>query len=319
MPYNKINPELLVKHTRDGLIEQSHYGFIVLTNKNKPFDFTGEDKGYPFFIRSCAKPLQASLIIDYGIDEVYNLTQEEIALSCASHSGEKLHVDIAKKYLKKIGLKEKDLKCGLHKPISKKEQDVLIAKNKKETVFQNNCIGKHIMMLAICKHKGWDLATYDEANHPLQIEIKKKINELCHIKKDYPLTKDGCGVPIVSMPLKNLVQGYINLFSDVKYAKIKNAFLDNPKVIGGEDRLDTKVMECSRNLLAKVGASGLCIVMNLEKEEAFIVKICDSDMKAREIVVADVLKNLNWGSFETDKDIKTLHNEVIGKITTSFD
>ncbi len=313
---NKTKPQLLVEYIRDELVEQSHYGFVVLADKNRAFDFTGEDKDYPFYLRSCAKPLQASLIIDYGLDKHFDMTSEEIAICCASHAGEEIHVHTAVNFLKKIGLDESYLKCGLHKPISKTEQEKLLLSGKKENVFQNNCVGKHIMMLAICKIKNWDLNTYYEQEHPLQTAIKEKIYELCHLKKQYPVTKDGCGVPIHSMPLKNMLHGYLNVFCNPKYEKITNAFRNNPYIIGGENRLDTTIMENSDNLIAKVGAGGLCIVVNLKEEEAFIVKISDCDMKARELVVLDTLKNLHWAEIETDRSIKTLHGEIIGEIKT---
>ena len=66
MVNNNTEPELLIEYERDGLVDQEHYGFIVLANKNKAFDFTGDTKNYPFYLRSCAKPLQASLLIDMG-------------------------------------------------------------------------------------------------------------------------------------------------------------------------------------------------------------------------------------------------------------
>ena len=72
----------------------------------------------------------------------------------------------------------------------------------------------------------------------------------------------------------------------------------------------------TKNIVAKVGAGGLCIVVNTEKEEAFVVKICDSDMKAREIVVADTLKNLHWGEIPVDRTIKTLHGQIVGDVIT---
>lgn len=314
--YNKKEPELLVQYIRDGLAEQEHYGFIVLANKQKAIDFTGDSKNQPFYLRSCAKPLQASLIIDFGLDE--KMTEEEIALCCASHAGEEIHVNIAKNMLKKFDLDENDLKCGFHKPISKTEQQKLLLTGKKENVLQNNCSGKHIMMLALCKTKGWDLSNYDASEHPLQIEIKNKINELCRITKEYPITKDGCGVPIMSMPLENMLYGYLNVFCNPKYEKIKNAFLNNPYIIGGEDRTDTKIIENSECLIAKVGAGGLCIVVNTKTEEAFVVKISDSDMKARELVVLQTLKNLKWAEIKADRTIKTLHGNVIGEIITDL-
>ena len=181
-------------------------------------------------------------------------------------------------------------------------------------ILQNNCSGKHIMMLGLSKMKNWDLETYYLPDHPLQKAIKEKIYGLCQLQKEYPVTTDGCGVPIVSMPLTNMLHGYLNLFCNPKYKKIKNAFLNHPYLIGGEDRTDTRIIENSEDIIAKVGAGGLCIVVNTKTEEAFAVKISDCDMKARELVVIQVLKNLHWADIEADADIKTINGKVVGKI-----
>lgn len=314
MVSNNTEPELLVEYVRDGLVEQEHYGFIVLSDKNRAFDFTGDAKNYPFYMRSCAKPLQASLIIDYGMDKFYHMTEDEIALCCASHAGEEIHVNTAIRLLKKIDLDESYLKCGLHKPLSKTEQAKMLQSGASVNILQNNCSGKHIMMLGLCKMKNWDLKTYDSPDHPLQIAIKEKITKLCHLTKEYPQTTDGCGVPIMSMPLTNMLHGYLNVFCNPEYEKIKNAFLNHPYIIGGEDRTDTKIIENSKGIIAKVGAGGLCIVVNTESEEAFVVKIADCDMKAREMVVLQILKNLHWADIEFDNEIKTINGKIVGEI-----
>lgn len=309
-----FNSEVLVQYKRDGLIEQEHRGFIVLANKEHAFDFTGDTKGYPFYLRSCAKPLQASLIVDYNLD----LTEEQIAVCCASHAGEDLHVKLIKQIMQKFDLDESLFKCGLHKPLSKTKQREMLLKGEAENVLQNNCSGKHAMMLALCKVNGWDFDNYYKPEHSLQIAIKNKIYKLCKIKKEYPVTQDGCGVPIMSMPLENMLYGYLNLFCDPKYEKIKSAFLNHPYIIGGEDRTDTMIMQNSNGLVAKVGAGGLCIVVNTKEEQAFVVKISDSDMKARELTVCQVLKNLKWADIECDKTIKTLHGDVVGEIIVNI-
>ena len=310
------SPEILVKYVRDGLIEQQHLGYVLVANKERVIDSKGESNGYPFYLRSCAKPLQASLLIDYGMDIRYDMSLKEIALCCASHAGETIHVETAKALLSKICLDESYLKCGFHKPISKTAKEELLLKGQTESIYHNNCVGKHIMMLGLCKMNSWDLENYDDPEHPLQQQIKKRIYALCDVKKDYPVTKDGCGVPIHSMPLENMVKGFVSLFCNPKYDKITQAFRTFPYIIGGEDRTDTKVMENSNNLVAKVGAGGLCIVVNLETQEGLIVKISDCDMKARELVILDSLKNLHWANIEADHSIKTLHNEIVGEIIT---
>lgn len=298
---------MLVRHFRDGLIEEEHDGYVLTTG-------AGFAPDYPYYLRSCAKPLQASLMIDYGLDEKYGLTSEEIALCCASHAGEKCHTDIAERLLNKFGLRYEWLKCGIHKPLSKTRQYEMRVKGEEPSYFHNNCVGKHILFLALCMENGWDTETYDFIDNPLQQKVKEKINSLCGVKTDYKITKDGCGVPILSMPLENILKGFINLFCDEKYEKIKRAYLDNPYIIGGEDRLDTEVIQNSKGLVAKVGAGGLCVVVNTKEKDGLIVKINDCNMDTRRLVVFEALNRLGWSDYRCDKSIKTLHGETVGEI-----
>ncbi len=312
------SPDTLVKCVRNGLVEEQHFGYVMVLNRVHVIDRVGECGGYPFYMRYCAKPLQAALMIDFGMDEAFDMTEEEIALCCASHAGEQCHLHIARGLLKKIGIDESMLKCGVHMPLSPVERERLLLDDEEPSVLHNCCSGKHIMMLGLCVMHNWDTATYDEPDHPLQKLIKERIYELCELKKEYPSTKDGCGVPIYSMPLENMGKGYLNLFCSEEYVKIRNAFLHQPYLIGGENSTDTKVIENSDHLVAKVGVGGLCVVVNLENEECLIVKISDCDERAREFVVVDSLKNMHWADIQMDYSIKTHTGDVVGEIVTTL-
>ena len=333
---NKVN----IVYARDGLVEEFHEGVVSFGHDN--------DKT-PYYLRSCAKPLQASLLIDYKID----FTPEELAFCSGSHAGEECHVEIAESILKKLGLNESYLKCGIHPPLSRTMQDKMLLKGEQPSAIHNNCSGKHLGFLAICKKNGWDLDTYYEPEHPLQIEVKRKIYELCEVKNIYPMstdgcggvnetpqniypsttdvcggvnetpqniypmTTDGCGVPIVSMPLHNLVKGYINL--NKKYPELVKAIKENPYIYGGENRLDTEIIQNSEGLIAKVGAGGLCVVLNTETNEAFAVKMHDANTEARRFAVFEILKMLGWADIELDKNIKTISGKIVGKINVFID
>lgn len=303
-----------VNYIRDGLTEEFHtFSFVQYSKPDKLYDET------PYYLRSCAKPLQASLLIDYGADKVYNLTLKEIALICGSHAGEDCHIETGLGILEKIGLDESYLKCGVHEPLSRTMQDKMLIMGKKASAIHNNCSGKHIGFLALCKLKHWDLGTYFEPTHPLQIAVKNKIYALAGVNEgnkpvNYPITTDGCGVPIVSMPLKNMLIGFINLFTDPKYENITNAFLENPYIIGGENRLDTEIIQNTENIVAKVGAGGLCIVVNLKKKDGFVIKMDDASMPAREIAVFEMINRLGWGKIDYDSSIKTIAGKKVGDI-----
>lgn len=292
-----------VDYIRDGLIEESHEGLYMLSSELYETS--------PYYLRSCAKPLQATLLIDYGID----LTSEELALCCGSHAGEECHIRIARQILEKFDIDESLLKCGVHAPLARSMQDKMLLRGEKPTAIHNNCSGKHIGFLVICKKKGWDMTTYDKPNHPLQIAIRDKINQMCEVEQSYPITTDGCGVPILSMPLKNMLIGYKNLLN---YTPIIQAIRNNPYFLGGENRLDTEIIEKTDNLIAKVGAGGLCIVFYIKTKEGFVVKINDCSMEARRITVLELINNLNWATIDFDKTIKTLHGQVVGNIQVNL-
>lgn len=292
-----------VDYIRDGLVEEFHEGLYMLSSELYETS--------PYYLRSCAKPLQATLLIDYGID----LTSEELALCCGSHAGEECHIRIARQILEKFDIDESLLKCGVHAPLARSMQDKMLLRGEKPTAIHNNCSGKHIGFLVICKKKGWDMTTYDKPNHPLQIAIRDKINQMCEVEQPYPITTDGCGVPILSMPLKNMLIGYKNLLN---YTPIIQAIRKNPYFFGGENRLDTEIIEKTDNLIAKVGAGGLCIVFNIKTKEGFVVKINDCSMEARRIAVLELINNLNWATIEFDKTIKTLHGQVVGNIQVNL-
>lgn len=289
-----------IEYVRDGLVEEFHDG-IVLHYKE------GNSRSEPYYLRSCAKPLQASLLMDYGAD----LTEDEIALCCGSHSGEECHVEIARRILKKYDIDAKLLKCGRHAPLSRSMQDKMLLRGEEFSEIHNNCSGKHIGFLVVCKLKGWDMETYYEPEHPLQRAVREKINMLCEVKDKYPSTTDGCGVPILSMPLYNMLVGYINL---LKYDRIVNSILNHPYIFGGENRLDTEIIQNTHGILAKVGAGGLCIVVNVQKKDACVVKINDCSMEARRFAVLHTINRLGWGEINYDNKIRTLAGKIVGEI-----
>ena len=310
--------KIKISNLRDGLVEEFHEGYFV------KYSNVDCENSYPYYLRSCAKPLQATLLIDHGID----FSEEELALCAGSHSGEECHINIARRILEKIELDENSLKCGVTPPLSRSMQDKMMLNGEQPCQLHNNCSGKHLGFLALCKKNNWDLMTYDEPNHPLQIEVKNKINQMCGIEThssittdgfggvcihddSFPMTTDGCGVPILSMPLYNMLKGYISLLD---YPQIINAIKNNPYIFGGENRLDTEIIQNSDNLIAKVGAGGLCIVLNIVEKDAFVVKINDCSQEARRIAVLEAINRLGWGNIPYDSKIKTIAGKVVGEI-----
>ena len=92
------------------------------------------------------------------------------------------------------------------------------------------------------------------------------------------------------------------------------AITDNPYIYGGENRLDTEIMQNSKGILAKVGAGGLCVVYNINSNEGFVVKMNDASMPARRYAVLELINKSGWGKIPFDKSIKTLNGKTVGEI-----
>ncbi len=301
-------PALLLQQTRSNLVEQEFYGYIVLCDKNKNIKKIGDDADYPFFHRSSAKPLQAAILKDFKTDEYYNLTEEEIAVCCASHTGENVHLEILKDLLKKGGLCEDNLQCPAIEPLDKEEQIKFACRY---SPLHNNCSGKHTLMLLICRQMGWDIETYLDRNHPLQLAVYKKIQELCETNKELAFTFDGCGAPNFATTLSELAKGFYNIFCTNDYTKIKNAFLHHPYLIGGKHRPDTEIMQLDNHICAKAGAGGVLCIANTSSSQVLVIKLLQADMKARSIIAVEAMIKLGWINNINSTDDTLLYNRTV--------
>lgn len=316
-----FKPSLLLQQKRSGFVELEYYGFIVFCGSDKKIKTIGETYHYPFFHRSCAKPLQASLIEDYETDKYFNLTDEEIALSCGSHTGEKIHTETLKSMLKKADLKESDLKCPIIAPLNNSE------KLSTFSTLHNNCSGKHTLMLLLCRQNNWDIKHYLNINHPLQKKIYTKIKALCEVQGELPDTLDGCTAPNFATSLEELAIGFNNLCRT--HLTVRNAMMKYPYMVGGRNRLDTHLMEIAPQICAKVGAGGLCSIVNTRTNESLVIKVIDADMKARTIIALEALIQLNWVNIKSintnllddyfDKNIYTETGIKVGEFVPCFD
>jgi L-asparaginase II len=274
---------------RNGLVEEIHQGLFLKVKNGEIVYSLGNDNNYPFFLRSCMKPLQLAAISE--IINTYNFSDTEIAVCTASHSGEPFHIETIKNILKKIGLSENFLLCPPQMPLNEKAKNELIQNKKSCKAIHNNCSGKHSAMLAYCVLKNFDLKTYNELTHPLQQHILKYVADLCEMDlSSCYISRDGCTLPVLGMPLKNLAIGFSKVFTDEKYAKIKNAVIKYPYYFGGHLRTDSEIIVASQgNLIAKVGAGNMCCILDLIDNSCYVIKLTDGDNYARGVILTDFL------------------------------
>lgn len=315
--------EKILEITRQNIVERTHFGTLILFGNNKTMAEFGHDGSNAcYFLRSCAKPLQASVCADLGVFDYFGFSQEEIAILCASHSGSFENVAIVESILEKLDLDLSYLQCGTHQPLDREAREFLIKNDIPPNPLHHNCSGKHAGFLAACIKEGWDTATYLDIEHPLQKLVWDRIGTYCEYGHG-EVSKDGCGAPIWAMPLENMCRGFLNCFEN--YPQIKEAMASNPYFMGGHGRIDSEITASSKGkLIAKVGAEGLCMVYNSDESQVVLIKILDSNEQARAFALIHAMLELGWLSqrdvFSTelqkfyDKDIKTQTGDIVGEI-----
>ncbi len=306
---------------RGPLIESVHRGRTVVCDPaGAVLEATGDPEGYAY-VRSSAKPLQALPLVLSGAADALGLTDEELAVVCASHSGEDCHLSAVRSVLDKAGLSEKDLQSGAHPPFHAPAAARLARSGEKPQPIHGNCSGKHAGMLALCVHEGWSLGDYRDPDHPLQRSILNAVAEVCALDPDALLLGgDGCGVPAFAMPLKNLATGFARLSTGEHLAdelaegcrRIREAMRANPHMVAGTDRLDTRLIQ-ETALLAKSGAEG--VFAGAAEGWGMAVKVSDGAGRAVEPVVLTVLARRGIEASDPEPEVvRDLHGEVVGSI-----
>ena len=338
-------PEPLVEVIRGGITESRHRGHVVAV---EPDGTIAAHLGAPetvTYLRSSAKPHQAIPLVASGAADRFGFTEKEIALACASHSGEPIHTEVAASMLKKIGLGPEALKCGIHDPFSQEVARRLREKGEEPGVLQNNCSGKHAGMLALALHLGASTETYDEPTNPVQLAIGKTISDFSGIPiENIAVGIDGCGVPVFGITVKGMALMYARLVSppvafDEKTrtacARIVSAMTTYPELVGGSsDRLDTEIMRAAKGrLVSKVGAEGVYTVGVLPCEDwprglGLALKIEDGDdHRARPTVVIESLRQLGILADQSLEavsryaffPVRNRRGDVVGEVSPEFE
>lgn len=106
---NMTNP-ILVEVMRGPLVESRHRGAVAVADAGGALVLAVGEVTAPVFPRSAVKALQAVALVEAGAADRYGFGEEELALACASHSGEAAHVAGVERMLASAGLD--DLRCA---------------------------------------------------------------------------------------------------------------------------------------------------------------------------------------------------------------
>jgi len=249
------------------------------------------------FIRSAAKPFQILPFLNNNVDAKYNITDKEIAVCCASHSGEDIHVKTVESILKKTRIDSSALKCGIHSPLGKEVKNKMKNSGTEPSVLHNNCSGKHSAMLATAKALGEDLDNYLDPDHPVQQRILSIIKEMSG-EDNISIGVDGCSAPVFNLSVKNMAEMYhkIAIADDgTKLERIWKIMTSNPLLIGGTDRFDTLMMNAGKgDILSKLGAEGIqCMAFHTKDGPmSLAVKVHDGNRRAVVPAVLHIIDKL---------------------------
>ena len=260
---------VLAELVRSGLIESTHSGHLILLAADGSDLLTLGDVEAEIYPRSAIKSLQAAAMVRAGL----NLNDEQLALVCASHGGTNRHQEVALEILRSVGLSESELQNTPDAPLDREAR--IKWGDKPATSLAANCSGKHSGMLATCVVNGWDVKTYRDVDHPLQLAIAREITELIGKSIDR-VSIDGCGAPLFSMSTRSIAVAArkMRIDSDPIFARVVSACLKHPEMILAEGAFDTRMMRAVPGLFVKGGAESVMLA-SLADGSAIAWKISD--------------------------------------------
>src|SRR6185369_14254381 len=251
----------------------------------------------------------------------FGFSSENVAMMCASHSGEPMHVAQVDDMLGKAGLAYKTLQCGCHVPLFA-EASVAPAPGSYDE-RHNSCSGKHSGFLACCVQHGWPVGNYLAPGHPLQQAIRRDVASAVGLAPEaLKIGVGGCSAPNYAMPLANLARGYARLASGAadaqfgqSFAQLADAMTAHPELVSGTGRNDLAFARAGRgDWLAKAGADGVQALASRSRAQAFVVKIADGNKVALHAATVAVLDQLGWLDARQREELRPWRAEAIANL-----
>jgi L-asparaginase II len=295
------NP-VLVEVLRGGLVESRHTGAVAVSDTDGKLVLSLGEVERPVYPRSAVKALQALPLVESGAADLYGLGLEELALACASHSGEPGHVATATRMLNAAGLDASALKCGAHWPIHQPSAQALARDGGAAGAIHNNCSGKHAGFLCVACAIGGEHGHYTEPAHPVQRMVRHTLEDLT----GFPLSQDdcaidGCSVPTWAVPLASVARGFARFGTGQGLppdrakaaARLREACAAHPWHVAGTGRFCTELMtRFGARIFVKTGAEGVYCAALPEQGLGIAVKCDDGAGRAAETMMAATLLRL---------------------------
>jgi L-asparaginase II len=291
------NP-VLVEVIRGPLVESRHRGAVAMADADGAQIFAIGDVTTPIFPRSAVKALQALPLVESGAADRYGLSDEELALACASHSGEAAHVSGVERMLAKAGLSPSALQCGGHWPISQPAAAAL-ARSGAPSALHNNCSGKHAGFLCLACAMGVATDEYFRPDHPVQRQVRAVLEDFTGaVMSEDRCAIDGCSVPTWAVPLQNLAHGFAKFGTGRGLApqraraaaRLRQACANKPWYVAGTGRFCTEIIQrFGARVFVKTGAEGVYCGALPEQGFGIALKCDDGASRAAQAIMAAMI------------------------------
>ena len=242
-----VDWEPLVDFRRNGVSENTIHGAVSWYSGDKLLHAWGGN--VLCYGRSMMKPFYIKVFAD----ELADTTDwKQKAIAVASHNGTAQHVEAAQSLLSEgeWGL----MLTPLDLPLVQFGRQV-----RRPRRWYNNSSGHHAAILKGCRLKGWNRAGYTLPSHPVFKAYLEVMRD--YLGEDYEprrVARDGDGLPTVAMTVNELALCYAKLAQNKNKDWLWEAFVKEPDLVGGFNRLDTTVIKsCGGRVIAKEGADGL--------------------------------------------------------------
>jgi L-asparaginase II len=287
---------------RGGILESLHQGVAVVADADGRILQSWGDPSFVTFPRSSLKPFQAIPLVESGAADAAGLTEEHLALACASHSAQDFQVALVRGWLERLGLTEAALVCGPDLPRSQADQIAVIRAGGDRSRVFHNCSGKHCGFLTLTKHLGAPVGGYADPAHPAQRLYLEAFSEL--LGEDaarLPRGTDGCGLPAVALPMATMARGAAR-WAAARVAtearrtairRLQSAIRAYPDHLSGRGSSTGKIVRASQGrVLLKGGAEGYVVGFVPEEGLGIAVKLADGTARAKMGVFAALLGRL---------------------------
>ncbi|MGE5336953.1 MAG: asparaginase [Gemmatimonadota bacterium] len=318
----------LVVATRGDLAELVHVGSIAVVDAaGRLIAGVGDPTAFNF-TRSSLKPLQALPFVADGGMGRFEFTSHELALMCASHSGEAIHVATVQRMLDRIGLAEPDLQCGCHPPTYYVHTATQAPPGARWNQLHHNCSGKHSGFLAWCRLHDRPTRTYLDPDAPLQRRVRDVVRGYAG-GAEPPMGIDGCSAPNFALPLTGLAQAFCDLATGrtAEHAALAFAMTRHPDLVSGTARSDLALMQAGRgDWVTKIGADGVQAIGIASRGIGIAIRMADGNTRALLAAAVEVLQQLGLlGDAETTPlakyarpQIKNYRGTVVGRVEPLF-